>query len=87
MVSEIELNQANFSSTRTVLTMSANSRLNCIDGSRSLKDSSGRNSMNSETIVCANGEFRSQHEPKKTENRNTPIELHSFTPKRKYKGN
>ena len=67
--------------------MSTNSRLNCIDESRSLKVSSGKNSMNSDTIVCANGGFRSQDEPKKSKNNNTRVELHSFPPKRKYKGN
>ena len=67
--------------------MSTNSRLNCIDERRSLKVSSGRNSFNDDAIVCANGEFKSQDESKKSKNRNTRIELHSFPPKRKYKGN
>ena len=66
--------------------MSTNSRLNHIDESRALKVSSGRNSMESDTIVCANGKFRSQDDLTQSKNKNTRIELHSFPPKRKYKG-
>ena len=69
------------------MTMSTNSRSNRIDESRSLKVISGRNSMENDTIVCANGKFRSQDEPKKSQNKGIHIELHSFPPKRKYKGN
>ena len=86
MISEIDLNQADFISTLIVRTMSTNSRLNHIDESRALKVSSGRNSMESDTIVCANGKFRSQDELIQSKNKNTRIELHSFPPKRKYRG-
>ena len=66
--------------------MSTNSRLNHIDESRALKVSSGRNSMESDTIVCANGKFRSQDELTQSKKKNTRIELHSFPAKRKYRG-
>ena len=66
--------------------MSTNSRLNHIDESRSLKVSPDRNSLASDAIVCANGKFRSQDDLTQSKNKNTRIELHSFPPKRKYKG-
>ena len=87
VVYEIEFNQADFPSNWSVLTMSTNSRQTRIDESRSLKVSSGRNSMDSDTTVCANGKFRSHDDPKRSKNKNTRIELHTYPPKRKYGGN
>ena len=67
--------------------MSTNSRLNHKDESRSLKVSLERNSMEKDTIVCANGYLRSQDELTKSKNKITRIELQPFPPKRKYRGN
>ena len=67
--------------------MSTNSRPNHKDESRSLKVSLGRNSIESNTIVCADGKLRSQDEVTKSKNKIPRIELQPFPPKRKYRGN